>query len=229
MLAKSSVEKMTEIEANDIFIHGELRYGNKWEIGDQAKVSKRELSAWKRAFAQAYTEAMGEKLDRLIPEEICDKLEWFCALVGSMFLYMEWGESPKRGYGVRLGDETGFLGKSSKKPETPKIRPSREMIVSMARRSAKNVVGLDWTTFIHDPAHPILHHEDTLIGGIWPREWEMTEEDKDLWKHEQHEVYLDILRKNIRAFAPREAWAKASLICLVYDRMVEEGVIKPLD
>ena len=229
MVSDDAIEAHAEDQAAFIFIHGGLRlFGvEMWEkYRDQADVSRKETAAWKRTYTGTYRERVDEMIDRLIPDEIRDDLPFFCKIVSGLRAAVDYGEAPpRRPFGLRLGDEEVPKGRR-KGREEPKIVPSRREILSVAARAGREQAEAAWKGAEHGDGRIGFARREGRYGMFPPFEWELSEADRTLFGKTQTDAYLEVLEDKLHRFAPPEAWRNASLICLVYGRMSEQGVFK---
>lgn len=230
MVSDSAIEEKAEEEAGWFFLHGDLRvYGIEiWnEYPGEAKVSRQERSIWKKTYIETYRDLVDERIDRLIPKEIRDRLDIFCRLVTGMRHAIDYAQAPsRRPFGLRLGaDDSPKKSRRAQPPEEPKIRPSRKEIISTATRGAEKQLEKDWHGVLRGDGQISFALREIERGLFSPAGWEMTDAEVDLFKEAQAKAYREALEENLSDFAPPEAWAHASLICLVYHQMAEQGLV----
>jgi hypothetical protein len=178
----------------------------RWKWEDPARnISPRERNAWLDGFIEAYTETLDDHVSSIIPQELEDKLELFCSIVGSIQRDIEQGWDLSD-WGVQLG--------ARKKEPPPKIHPKKAALIKNARAQGLREAKLHWiwqtegSTTIQRPG---------MVST--PYDWELSPKEVSLYEEEFEAAFMDHVSDQLKTIAPPKAWKNAFLICSLFDEM----------
>lgn len=178
---------------------GEMWKRYKGEVG----ISPREMSVWKKAFIEAYSEQLEENLSGIIPTELDGKLEVFCSTVGAIARHLQSGGDADD-FGVSLG---------RKVQELTKTHPKKAEILSRAKREATEEAERQWLWQTTGDTSIQCHYANA------PFDWELDRYEEALYEKTYAEAYFSTMRDHLENFLPKKIWKNAFLICSLYDEM----------
>lgn len=181
-----------------------IRGSEMWDrYRGQTGISSREMNVWKKAFIEAYSEEIEERLSEIIPPELDGKLAIFCNTVSAIASHVESGGDPDD-YGVSLG---------RKAQEIVKTHPRKAEIIKRAKHEASEEAERNWAW--HTAGSYSIHTPWVSI----PHDWAIDRFEEELYEKTYFEAYFSVIRDHLEKLVPRKVWKNAFLICSLYDEM----------
>lgn len=173
------------------------------QYNDQRDISAREINTWRKAFTEAYSEQIEEKISEIIPPELDGKLAMFCNTVSAIAQHLESG-GDSDDFGVSLG---------RKVQELVKIHPKKAEIISKASREGASEAQRNWG-WQESGSYSI---RAPYVSS--PFDWELDRFEDDLYEETYLKAYFGTIRSYLEKLVPLRVWKNAFLICSLHDEM----------